>query len=127
MGRKRKVGPPRGRAGGRKSVVPSKGCERKRRTLYCTAGEYKMARLLVWLTRVRQLPPAAREALLKAYLPTRYRGDDEIHEIRLVDLDAILWTIDFQKSVPPINEGIENLLKTGNVRGDIAHENSTDA
>lgn len=127
MGRKRKTGPPRGRAGGRKSVVPSNGGERKNHTLYCTAGEYKMARLLIWLTRVRQLPPVAREAFLKAYLPTRYRGDDEIQELRLVDIDTILWAIDFRKSVPPINEGIENLLKTGNVQGDITHKNSTDA
>ncbi len=129
MGRKRKVGPPRGRAGGRKSILPSYGGKRKNHSLYCTAYEYELAKLLVWLIRAQKTLPAAKQAaFIASYLPRQYAPDNAMHALRLVDLDTMLWNV-VDHSFPPIQTAIENLVKTGRVFGDSSpmHKSPTDA
>ena len=127
MGRKRKVGPPRGRAGGRKSCLLNFGAERKNHSLYCTPYEYDMAKLLIWLIRAKTMFPTAKQAaFIASYLPTRYAPDNAMHALRLVDLDTMLWNM-VDHSFPPIRSSFENLVKTGNIWGDPpAPKSSTD-
>lgn len=142
MGRKRKVGKPRGRNGGRKPIVPDQQ-ERKSRSIYCSESEYELAKTLIALKRgFVALRPQTElcKIFLEAYTGRHLTLEDMdsirgltpgfpsiFQNLRILDVErACFWAKDSMVRVPEIARGTENLLKTGNLHGHPMPENPSE-
>ncbi len=113
MGRKKKVGLPRGRSGGRRAIGNGEG--RKRRTLYCTESEFEQAKALIWYLRAfKDLPNNLLHSFLMIYKepPGAYYDELSFKETseRLVGLNDI-WHAAYTERTCPMSQTIKKLLE----------------
>ncbi len=135
MGRKRKVGKPRGRNGGRKPIESTE--VRKSRSIYCSDFEYRIIKMLLALHRgiliLDKMPPV-KKVFLETYTGESFpiEGDPssliptEFERLTVFDLEYAFWRSKDRSGIPEITIGLENLYKTGNLHGHPMPENPSE-
>ncbi len=135
MGRKRKVGKPRGRNGGRKPIESTE--VRKSRSIYCSDFEYSIIKMLLAFHRgiliLDKIPPV-KKVFLETYTGESFPIESdpsgliptEFERLTVFDLEYAFGRSTDRSDIPEITIGLENLFKTGNLHGHPMPENPSE-